>query len=1152
MGDRSGLLRVDEESDTATAVQLPLRGPSPLSTASEVTPMPGPEAEDSRPACDPGMLSRHSLSLSSPLSSVDLLTPSSARDLSCPSGYVASSGGSDAEGDVISPVSCVLVNGRLQPPSAAAAVANSARPAETGRGESNNNKNKNNNNNNNNTDSHMGHDALPDTDEVSLKGPSDEGNLGFIEHSFGGPLALIPAETGRSEAESTVSHMEHDAISDTGEVSRLRPNEEGNPLDEHRGATPFAFEQLPAFGCPGSESWQACAAGPEGPTACLAAGSIPKTSSLDLPGSELGGAREANLGFIEHSFGGPLALRPAETGRSEAELAISHMEHDAISDTGEVSRLRPSEEGKPLDEHCRATNFTVEQLPAFGRPGSESLQACAAGPEGPTAWLAVGSMPKTSSLDLPGSELVGAREANLGFIEHSFGGPLALGGVGHEPAFSSAGQGTGGRQVTLDCARAPATTDISTMPLEVRRLILPPGNGPWVIGRQCQPQFFARLVPDEAARNCISRNHFELFWSGGQLLLRMLSGNKVLLDGKPIVQQHPNSAVAMPPLVAAAQSSQGSASVVGLTTIQHGSEIGLCLPNSEEPFLLLQVLLRDDMLPGFTGGPLNQADQQGDQPDQQESVTEPAADTPEFVLACSKLRGRSLLEFAPEQRQLTVQFKDGQLLVGRQQQADFFEGLLGKDSPLISYISRAHCELRATGLDILEATNLSSNPLLVGDRELARGDKAVSNLPCEIGFLASFATDDDEDVPAPEVFLQLRLEVSGSSGSFGARGNTFVAVKASSGPRTAASPVTARRHTLSSEVECPAANEIYVLELGGSATQPSVPPERRQLLLSATRGGFTVGRSHQAELHAEVLTDGSFQWVSREHFRLDISSDGGPFLLTALSSNPLWRQRGVERTKACKGSAPLPLLVGDTVLLYTGAPDGSPDGPGCQGFLYWSLLALKAKAAASAVSPSSSAVPILGDRRPTLAMASLPTAGQPNCATSQSHSHSSPVSSVVGRVATTAASAAVAQNSQAAYIVQNGWASTRPPSPTRAVSISIAGGAGTSNAYPHIPTRTGFATAAVPGISSFGQSSVIPQVPAMSSAQMATQPQGVVLSPVGVWPQTAISPMASVASAAFSSPRVSPRVTVSPSVIVSNQGAVSPRTSVCQEHQFPH
>merc|ERR1712113_645193 len=63
----------------------------------------------------------------------------------------------------------------------------------------------------------------------------------------------------------------------------------------------------------------------------------------------------------------------------------------------------------------------------------------------------------------------------------------------------------------------------------------------------------------------------------------------------------------------------------------------------------------------------------------------------------------------------------------------------------------------------------------------------------------------------------------------------------------------------------------------------------------------------------------------------------GTYSLEALSSNPMWRVRAGAKAEIEKGDPPIPLVSGDVILLFTGAEDCTPDGPGNLGTLFWTF-----------------------------------------------------------------------------------------------------------------------------------------------------------------------------------------------------------------------
>eukprot|EP00930_Biecheleria_cincta_P095542 TRINITY_DN87498_c0_g1_i1.p1 TRINITY_DN87498_c0_g1~~TRINITY_DN87498_c0_g1_i1.p1 ORF type:complete len:817 (-),score=130.92 TRINITY_DN87498_c0_g1_i1:74-2524(-) len=522
---------------------------------------------------------------------------------------------------------------------------------------------------------------------------------------------------------------------------------------------------------------------------------------------------------------------------------------------------------------------------------------------------------KQAELESPTSHTAATAEFGTDVIQ-AVEGPALLPELPEEPSADNASslaawcsrntsEGSAGsslpfsKQVTLECIRSSTQPDLSNLAPEACRLILAAGTGPWLIGRQAQPQFFTRLVPDEAVRNYISRNHFELSWNKSkQLVLKQLSPNALSLDG------------------------EGLSASTAERNVQHGSEISFCMPGVELPFLVLRLLFQDQgsaksakvvPRPAENCSPqeaLFRAPHESASSDREE----PAPNS--FALVCTKLRGCIAADLPPEIRSSAIRLEGGRFFVGRQHQVGFFEGLLGRDHPLLSYISRAHFQVCVAGPGLWEVTNLSSNPITVGQHQLSHGGSAVVALPFEVGFLANFEVPSVKVSPSPEIFLQLRIHLQVAV-------DRPVAIKSG--------------------------HASYALELGGSAVKSNLAVERLRLPVPCPLPGsasvLTVGRMQQPELHQEALSDVALQWVSREHFRLEVSTSGSGteqlvFALTPLSSNPMWLQRGADCTKVSRGCCAVPLVVGDRILLFTGARDGSHAGLGNCGSLFWNLVAV--------------------------------------------------------------------------------------------------------------------------------------------------------------------------------------------------------------------
>jgi hypothetical protein len=130
----------------------------------------------------------------------------------------------------------------------------------------------------------------------------------------------------------------------------------------------------------------------------------------------------------------------------------------------------------------------------------------------------------------------------------------------------------------------------------------------------------------------------------------------------------------------------------------------------------------------------------------------------------------------------------------------------------------------------------------------------------------------------------------------------------------------------------------FWLELGGSALREDFPLARRKLV--GDTSGIVVGRSHQGHIFLEALRnevrDEILRLISREHFRI-VRCPDSTYRLEKLTNNSMWRVRPGERVTVRKGGDLLPLAGGDIILLFSGAADGTPDGPGSLGTLFFNF-----------------------------------------------------------------------------------------------------------------------------------------------------------------------------------------------------------------------
>eukprot|EP00933_Yihiella_yeosuensis_P005517 TRINITY_DN11003_c2_g1_i1.p1 TRINITY_DN11003_c2_g1~~TRINITY_DN11003_c2_g1_i1.p1 ORF type:complete len:447 (+),score=96.75 TRINITY_DN11003_c2_g1_i1:115-1341(+) len=329
-----------------------------------------------------------------------------------------------------------------------------------------------------------------------------------------------------------------------------------------------------------------------------------------------------------------------------------------------------------------------------------------------------------------------------------------------------------------------------------------------------------------------------------------------------------------------------------------------------------------------------------------------------FMLVCALSLSRDVCAMPPPAK--TAALNSDTTTIGRQHQIGFFEGLLGEDSKFLTCISRAHLEIvAAPGTPgIFLVRNLSSNPVRLGQcpKPLNRGEQASAGVNESIDFLMAAPGSNQ-----PQCFL--RLVIAAGQGGFQTSG---------AGGQASAQHHPSDQQQLQQQQQQAGDNPAplaplntaalrgagFWLELGGSAVNSQLPLQMRRVAAVAgssrdgKRPGVTVGRAWQQELHRAAMADNVLSWVSREHFMVEESEPQGsrfsiPFFsstptatytLIAMSSNPLWRRRGFDLTKLGKQEE-IELEMGDEIIFYTGATDGSPDGDGSQGTIFWKLCA---------------------------------------------------------------------------------------------------------------------------------------------------------------------------------------------------------------------
>jgi len=497
-------------------------------------------------------------------------------------------------------------------------------------------------------------------------------------------------------------------------------------------------------------------------------------------------------------------------------------------------------------------------------------------------------------------------------------------------------------EAVLECVHASGV-DLLSMPPKHRCLVLRAGEGAWTVGRQQQPNFVSRLVPDEALRTVISRSHVLFTAEMSALRLKKLSPNSVLVNGQPIQQQE--------------------------VVLTPGARIGFCGQDNATAFLTFAVLLRE-------GGaaPAARSPQAAPGPDAQhtsESMQSPARTPPAtaptwwfsgpptpYMLVCVLAWGYDIAT-QPLQARTVGLPAEGRLNFGRIHQPGFFEGVLGVEAAqrYLCCVSRTHLEVAAAAgapPGSFDVTNLSANPVaLAGQRRLAKGDRGMVRVGETIDFIGGSAGGSG----SPVVYLQLRLDsrqpaaVQSQAEQRAPQPSPLQAPQVpptqahASVPESPAPPSPARCPGASASAQLlPAAEEVaarsprtqsappFWLELRGSAVKRDFPRGRRHL--EGREDGLTVGRACQQALHAEAFEVELRQYLSREHFRIERSRDGS-CRLVPMSSNPVWRVRRGRSTEAILGDPAMTLEHGDAIQLFTGAEDCTTDGPGNLGTLLW-------------------------------------------------------------------------------------------------------------------------------------------------------------------------------------------------------------------------
>ncbi|CAE7875055.1 Otud3 [Symbiodinium sp. KB8] len=437
-----------------------------------------------------------------------------------------------------------------------------------------------------------------------------------------------------------------------------------------------------------------------------------------------------------------------------------------------------------------------------------------------------------------------------------------------------------------------SSQDLERLPHELKRWPFEPEQPPWMVGRQHQLELLSRLVPDRHLFSSIGRAHFELRPEPDKeqptLRLRSLSPNPLKVDGLSVAAGESGSEV----------------------TLRDGSSVSFCFQG--EVFLTLQFLIRR----GVEAAPTQEA-----LPQPLDTVPTVARSSPAaYALVCDRLAGETVDHLPKEERKILIS-SEGPTSIGRQCQPGFFENLqkLSRSQwVFVGYVSRTHFQVTGLAEELppskvrFEVTNCSSNPILLAGRELPGRARQVIQVGDTIELIA-------QDGTGVSPYLRFRLLWLGQS-----RSTSSLASRATE-------PGTILLDRQGSK-ESQKARPPFQLVLAGSSVLKGLPDAFR--VVDAGDNGLTIGRAHQRELHEKSFVEGVLGYISRDHFSIRCSRDGA-FSLVPLSQNPIWLSRRGRLQRLMVGDAPPRLEDGDAVLLFTGAEDLSPEGPGSFGSLRW-------------------------------------------------------------------------------------------------------------------------------------------------------------------------------------------------------------------------
>ncbi|CAJ1430830.1 unnamed protein product [Effrenium voratum] len=447
-------------------------------------------------------------------------------------------------------------------------------------------------------------------------------------------------------------------------------------------------------------------------------------------------------------------------------------------------------------------------------------------------------------------------------------------------------------EVVLECIKVVGQ-DAASLPAELRVRELEVHSEPTFVGRAEQADFFQKLLPDEELRNCISRKHFSLSWAGALQFTR-LSVNSIFVNQ---VFAPLNGTMFLPDGAVLYLCSSGDDAIV-----PKGRKKNASCVNPLELMSFMQEEIDEQVPVAVFRVAVRKVG--GKEVERLPAPAAPAApaEPARACLVCTSSHTVKVDALPLGRRSIPLQ---PHTRVGREHQQAFFEAVLGQESPYWTAISRTHLELAEVAQGSFSIRNLSVNHIMVAGRQLQRGEQGSVQVNNSIDFLA--VPPGAAASAVPQCFLRLELVSEDTS--------------------TPQAP--------------PARAPGFWLEVSGSA----VLQTSARKVHAGPDGKIVIGRAWQYELHKKALREEVQTFVSREHFRVEEQRQAvnavfpqKPLLrLTALSANPIWLQRAGQLQQLSKEDEAVDVDVGDCILLYTGASNGLPEGPGSAGSLLWTV-----------------------------------------------------------------------------------------------------------------------------------------------------------------------------------------------------------------------